>query len=152
MKLKVHEYDLPLKYKFGIPRETRTVQKTAIVEVSEGNYSGYGECVANHKYYKFTIDMIREDISSVENDLKNIDLATVKPEEIWGLLAAKLAHNPFAQCALDMSLTDLYGKIHNKKTHEIWELDTRKNPVTDYTIGIDTLDMMVKKLEEFNDW
>lgn len=152
MKCIVHEYDLPLKYKFGISRETRTVQKTAIVEVKDGSLSGFGECVANHKYYKFTIDMIREDIKSIEKDIQDVDLLTASVEDIWAQLAPKLSQNPFAQCALDMALHDLKGKKLNKKTYELWELDPINNPVTDYTIGIDTIEMMVKKLEEFKDW
>lgn len=152
MKCIVHEYDLPLKYKFGISRETRTVQKTAIVEVKDGSLSGFGECVANHKYYKFTIEMIRKDISSIEKEIQDIDLLSTSVEDIWDRLDPKLSQNPFAQCALDMALHDLKGKKLNKKTYQLWKLDPVNNPVTDYTIGIDSIDMMVKKLEEFKDW
>ncbi|MEA2076422.1 MAG: dipeptide epimerase [Candidatus Marinimicrobia bacterium] len=152
MKLKVHEFDLPLKYKFGISRETRTVQKTAIVEVMDGDISGYGECVANHKYYKFTIEMIREDIANISNILSKIDVLDVTPDKIWSMLNDELKHNPFAQCALDMALYDLWGKKQGKRTYELWNLDPGKNPVTDYTIGIDETDIMIKKMKEFDDW
>ena len=152
MKLKVHEFDLPLKYKFGISRETRTVQKTAIVEVMDGNISGFGECVANHKYYKFTIDMIREDMASVSSILENIDILETAPDKIWSLLDAKLHHNPFAQCALDMALYDLWGKKQGKRSYELWGLDPKTNPVTDYTIGIDETDIMIKKMKEYEGW
>ena len=152
MKLKVHEFDLPLKYKFGISRETRTVQKTAIVEVMDGDISGFGECVANHKYYKFTIEMIKEDMASVSNILEGIDILETAPDKIWSLLDEKLHHNPFAQCALDMALYDLWGKKQGKRSYELWGLDPKTNPVTDYTIGIDETEIMIKKMEEFKDW
>lgn len=152
MKLKVHEFDLPLKYKFGISRETRTIQKTAIVEVIDGDFSGYGECVANHKYYKYTIEMIREDMAKISPDLENINILEVPPAEIWSILDDKLKHNPFAQCALDMALYDLWGKKQGKKTYELWGLDPKNNPVTDYTIGIDETDMMLKKMKEYATW
>ncbi len=152
MKLKVHEYDLPLKYKFGISRETRTVQKTAIIEVIDGDYSGFGECVANHKYYKFTIDMIRDDMASVETDLNKVDIIATPPAEIWDMLNDKLKHNPFAQCALDMALYDLWGKKQGKATYELWGLNPKNNPVTDYTIGIDETPIMIKKMKEYADW
>jgi L-Ala-D/L-Glu epimerase / N-acetyl-D-glutamate racemase len=152
MKLRVHEFDLPLKYKFGISRETRTVQKTAIVEVIDGKFSGYGECVANHKYYKFTIDMIREDIDNVSAILSGIDVLQTPPQDIWNMLNDKLKHNPFAQCALDMALYDLWGKKQNKKTYTLWGLDSITSPVTDYTIGIDDIDIMIKKMKEFDGW
>ncbi len=152
MKLKVHEFDLPLKYKFGISRETRTVQKTAIIEVKDADLSGYGECVANHKYYKFTIEMILEVIASVSEILSNIYILNISPDNIWSMLNDKLKHNPFAQCALDMALYDLWGKKLGKKTYELWDLDPITSPVTDYTIGIDDTDIMIKKMKEFEDW
>ncbi len=152
MKLKVHEYDLPLKYKFGISRETRTIQKTAIVEVSDGDLSGYGECVANHKYYKYTIEMIRDDIANVAGLLQDMNILQTQPADIWDMLNDKLKHNPFAQCALDMALYDLWGKKQKKRTYELWELDPKTNPVTDYTIGLDETDIMIKKMKEFDGW
>lgn len=152
MKLKVHEFDLPLKYKFGISRETRTVQKTAIVEIIDGELSGFGECVANHKYYKYTIDMIREDMASIAPELEKMDIIDTPPAEIWEKFNDKLKHNPFAQCALDMALYDLWGKKLGKKTYELWGFDPKTNPVTDYTIGIDETEIMLKKMQEYADW
>jgi L-Ala-D/L-Glu epimerase len=152
IKLKVHEFDLPLKYKFGISRETRTVQKTAIIEAREEGLSGYGECVANHQYYRFTIDMIRDDIASVADIIARQDLLKTPPDKIWKAVDTELKHNPFARCALDMALWDLLGKKMNKATYELWGLDISNNIVTDYTIGIDDIDVMVKKMEEFYDW
>lgn len=128
MKVNVHEFDLPLKYKFGISRETRTVQKTAIIEVSDAEQSGFGECVANHKYYKFTIDMIREDITGVSDYLETLDLLKTSPDMVWANLNDKLKHNPFAQCALDMALWDLWGKKQGKKTWELWGLILQQVP------------------------
>ena len=152
MRVKVHEFDLPLKYKFGISRETRTVQKTAIIEVIDRDLSGYGECVANHKYYKFTIDMIRDDIKGIADYLEKLDIIATSPNEVWNDLNDRLMHNPFAQCALDMSLWDLWGKTQGKKTYELWGLNPETGPVTDYTIGIDDTDIMIKKMKEFDGW
>lgn len=152
MQIIVHEFDLPLKYKFGISRENRTVQKTAIVEVKDAALSGYGECVANHKYYKFTIGMIREDIAAASKILSEADLNESSPDRVWEKCKSLLQHNPFAQCALDMALWDLHGKKRNKRTYELWGLDPSANIVTDYTIGIDDIDIMIKKMEEYHDW
>lgn len=152
MKLKLHQFDLPLKYKFGISRETRTVQKTVIVELIDKDLHGYGECVANHKYYKFTVEDIFSDLKNIEKKLNNFDLHIQKPKDIWEKLSAELSHNPFAQNALDMAMYDLWGKIHNKPTYELLNLNPKNNPYTDYTIGIDTIDIMVKKLKEYSDW
>ncbi|MDZ7821430.1 MAG: enolase C-terminal domain-like protein [Candidatus Marinimicrobia bacterium] len=47
---------------------------------------------------------------------------------------------------------DLWGKKQGRATWELWGLDIRNNIVTDYTIGIDEIDVMVNKMEEFGDW
>ena len=43
---------------------------------------------------------------------------------------------------------DIYGKMKRKQLHELWKLDISKNPLTDITIGIDTIDNMVAKMKE----
>jgi len=42
----------------------------------------------------------------------------------------------------------LYGKMKRKQLHQLWNLDTSKSPVTDFTIGIADVDTMVKKMQE----
>jgi L-alanine-DL-glutamate epimerase-like enolase superfamily enzyme len=152
MELKLHEFDLPLKYKFGISQETRTVQKTIIAEVKQDGLSGYGEAVANHKYYGFTVERMFADLNSLRDDLKVRNIFETHPDTLWEMYHPRLKENPFAQCALDMALWDLYGKLKGKKTWDLWGLDASKRPVTDYTIGIDEIDVMKKKLLEFKDW
>lgn len=152
MKLKLHEFDLPLKYRFGISRETRTVQKTIIAEVIQDGESGYGEAVANHKYYGFTVERMFTDLNSLMEDLNVRNILETPPDALWRIYDSRLKENPFAQCALDMALWDLYGKLKQKRTWELWGLDASRRPVTDYTIGIDEIDVMKKKLLEFKDW
>jgi L-alanine-DL-glutamate epimerase-like enolase superfamily enzyme len=43
---------------------------------------------------------------------------------------------------------DLYGKLKRKQLHQLWSLDTATAPITDFTIGIDTIDKMVAKMKE----
>ncbi|MGH2643110.1 MAG: mandelate racemase/muconate lactonizing enzyme family protein, partial [Chitinophagaceae bacterium] len=88
-----------------------------------------------------------EDIEDVRSLLKKYSLQ--EPEQFWSDLYSSLQHNLFALCALDMAAWDLYAKIRNKKLYEIWNLDISHNPMTDYTIGIDTIENMVGKLMEF---
>lgn len=152
MDIKLHEFDLPLKYKFGISRETRTVQKTMIVELIQDGISGYGEAVANHKYYKYTFDQMSADLHSVKDCLSRFDLTKYTPQSLWLEMVTHLKSDPFALCALDMAAYDLWGKLHGQPTHRLLNLDPAENPVTDYTIGIDDVDVMVKKLHEFDGW
>jgi L-alanine-DL-glutamate epimerase-like enolase superfamily enzyme len=49
---------------------------------------------------------------------------------------------------LDIAGWDLFGKMKRKKLYELWGLDISKNPMTDFTIGIDAVDVMVDKMKE----
>jgi hypothetical protein len=52
--------------------------------------------------------------------------------------------NLFALCALDMAYTDLCARKKGKSYMTI-ELYYRENPLTDYTIGIASIEKMVSK-------
>jgi L-Ala-D/L-Glu epimerase len=63
-----------------------------------------------------------------------------------------LGHNRFALCALDQAAHDLWGKKLGQPVYRLWGLDLRQIPVSDYTIGIDTIPVMVSKMQEFDGW
>ncbi|MEY4727877.1 MAG: hypothetical protein RLZZ390_401, partial [Bacteroidota bacterium] len=43
---------------------------------------------------------------------------------------------------------DLFAKIRNKPLYAIWNLNPMKSPITDYTIGIDALEVMLEKIKQ----
>ena len=145
MKLKLHPFNLVLKHTFTISRESRDTQASLVVELSDGQYSGFGETTTN-PYYKITRDSLNEIIS--RNETAICALSTETPEEFWRKLYPLFKENLFALCALDIAYTDLYAKKKNKKLVDYWGLDITKNPMTDYTIGIDTVEKMVSKMKE----
>lgn len=149
MELRIHRYDLPLKHVFTISRESISVQQTLIVELRQDGERGYGEATTN-SYYGVTLDSMSASLESVAATLA--DRSLEDPAELWEELAPRLNRDPFAQCALDQAAHDLWGKLQNKPVYELWGLDISRNPVTDYTIGIDRPDVMVAKMQEFPDW
>ena len=62
------------------------------------------------------------------------------------------AHNPFALCALDEAAHDLWGKQLGAPVWKLWGLELKNLPLSDYTIGIDSIDVMVAKMHEFDGW
>lgn len=145
MKLTLHSFDLPLRHTFTISYDSRDVQETLIVELQQDNHTGYGEATSN-PYYGFTIESMTNALESIREKIESVKLTS--PEEFWGLMQPLLSDNPFALCALDMAANDLFGKLKEKPLHQLWGLDTSKMPLTNYTIGIDTIENMVKKLQE----
>jgi L-alanine-DL-glutamate epimerase-like enolase superfamily enzyme len=70
------------------------------------------------------------------------------PEEFWAMIHPYLQHDMFALCALDMAYNDLYARKKGKKLYELWDYSIDKNPLTDYTIGIASIEKMVAKMKE----
>jgi len=149
MQLTIHEFDLPLAHTFTISRESITVQKTLIVELEEDGYRGYGEATTNN-YYGFTFENMAAALERVRADLERTTLED--PVILWQQLHPKLKDNPFAQCALDQAAHDLWGKKLGQPVYRLWGLEAKNLPQTDYTIGIDDIDVMVAKMQEFPNW
>jgi L-alanine-DL-glutamate epimerase-like enolase superfamily enzyme len=49
---------------------------------------------------------------------------------------------------LDLAAHDLYGKLMGKPLHEIWCTGTDHYPITNYTIGLASIDIMLAKMQE----
>lgn len=145
MQLIFHRFDLRLKHTFTIAHDSRDVQPTLIVELWDGDESGLGEATAN-PYYGVTVDGM---ISALEN-VRSLAASYQgeRAEDLWTQAAPLLADHPFAQCALDEAAHDLVAKRAGKPLYQYWQLDSTHNPVTNYTIGIDTVEIMVAKMQE----
>lgn len=145
MKLIVKEYILKLKHTFTISRESIDVQPSLIVELESDGFSGFGEATSN-PYYNITVPMMIADLNKIRTIIEDIHNPT--PEEFWSLVHPYLKGNMFALCALDMAYTDLYARKKGKKLYEYWNYSIQNNPLTDYTIGIATIEKMVAKMKE----
>lgn len=145
MKLIIRTYELQLKHTFTISRESIDVQPSLIVELRDQGFSGYGEATSN-PYYNITVPMMQADLEKIRSLIESATDET--PEQFWAMVHPHLAHDMFALCALDLAYNDLYARKKGKKLYELWNYTTEKNPLTDYTIGIASIDKMVEKMKE----
>ncbi|MEC5142787.1 dipeptide epimerase [Chitinophaga sp. 212800010-3] len=146
MKLSLYPFELKFRYTFTISRKSKDVQPLLVVKLAQDGYHGLGE-TADNAYYHMTVPRLMEAIEQHRSFIEGYTLTT--PEVFWQDMYPLLRDNMFALCALDIAAWDLYAKQQQKKLYEVWNLDISHNPLTDYTIGIDTVDNMVKKLREF---
>lgn len=149
MKLRIRQFNLPLRHVFTISRGSISVQKTLIAELSEGGLTGYGEATTND-YYGFTFENMAAALQRVRPLLEARTLRD--PPDLWEECSSLLHDNPFAQCALDQAAHDLWGKQLGQPVYRLWSLTTDLIPASNYTLGIDTVDKMVAKLTEFPGW
>ncbi len=145
MVLKYKTSNLPFKHPFTISKGTKTHQPALLVELDFFGIKGYGEAPAI-AYYNIPVEKMIEDIETKRNFIEKFSFTD--PDRYWHYLHHLFPQNPFLVCALDMAGWDIYGKMKRKQLHELWKLDISKNPLTDITIGIDTIDNMVAKINE----
>ena len=145
MEVILRQFDLKLQHTFTISRESYDSQPTLIVELKDGIYSGYGEATSN-PYYGITVAKMIGDIEKIKPAIESVK--NLSPEDFWNLLFPYFKDNMFALCALDLAYNDLFARKKGKKLYEYWGFSPERNPKTDYTIGIDSIEKMITKLKE----
>ena len=146
MQLTLHPFELKFRHTFTISRKSKDVQPLLVVSLAQDGVSGLGE-TADNSYYNMTVPRLMQDINAHRAVIENHTLTS--PEALWEELYPLFKDNLFALCAIDLAAYDLYAKMRGRKLYELWELNISRNPLTDYTIGIDTVENMVSKLVEF---
>ena len=155
MKLTLHPFNLRIKERFTIAHTSRDSQEALVVELQDGNsVSGLGETTANPYYHvdlpgmQQQLDDLREIIEQYRiSNTQVAEGAEGSPEHFWQLMHPHLTNSPFTLCALDMATHDLYGKKVGQPLYKLWGLNPAKAPVSNYTIGIDTIETMARKLD-----
>jgi len=145
MKVKYKAYNLRFQHPFTISRGTKTHQPTFVVELEHFGIKGYGEAPAI-SYYNIPVEKMAADLEVKKTFLDKFSFTD--PERFWHYCHHLFPHNSFLVCALDIAGWDLYGKLKKKRLFELWELDFTNTPPTDFTIGIDTIDVMISKMKE----
>ena len=145
IKLSYKKINLPFKYPFTISKGTKTHQPSLIVKLEYFGQTGYGEAPAI-TYYDITVEKMIADLEAKKLFVEKFSLSD--PERYWHYLHHLFPNNPFLVCALDMAAWDIYGKMKRMPLHQLWGLDIANSPITDYTIGIDTKEIMLKKMAE----
>ncbi|MDX1938041.1 MAG: dipeptide epimerase, partial [Flavihumibacter sp.] len=144
MKLKYAAFNLPFKYPFTISKGTKTHQPSLVVELDFNGIKGYGEAPAI-TYYNIPVEKMIADIEAKKMFIEKY--ALTEPERYWHYLHHLLPQNNFLVCALDIAAWDIVGKLRGKPLYELWGGDMSKAPLCDYTIGIDSTEKMIEKMQ-----
>lgn len=138
-------YELPLRHPFTISRYTVTIQKTVVVTISDGAYSGYGEATVN-PYYHSTVERLTATLSKIQSA---VDFNSgMHPKQMWEMIQPLVGEDYFALCAVDMAYWDFYAKQHHLTVRHFFSQENTKTPLTSYTIAIDSIEVMQQKILE----
>lgn len=145
MKVSHRSFSLPFRHPFTISKGTKTHQPTFVVRLEHLGNFGIGEAPAI-AYYNIPVEKMQEDLERKKVFVEKF--AFTEPERYWHYLHHLFPANSFLVCALDIAGWDLYGKMKGKPLKEFWQNAGSKSPLCDFTIGIDTIDKMVEKMQE----
>lgn len=160
MNLQLHAFNLKMRDTFRISREVRDVQEALIVELQAtdaqgSSISGLGETTAN-PYYHFDIESMKAELEKLREKIEQYTITAEAsgehagtPEDFWQYMYPHLKNSSFTLCALDMAAHDLFGKKTGQPLYKLWGLDPKDSPVSNYTIGIDTIENMVHKMKSY---
>jgi L-alanine-DL-glutamate epimerase-like enolase superfamily enzyme len=146
VKLTSKQLDLQLTHTWTIARGSGTnIFKSVVVELTGADGTiGLGEAAATKRY--------KETAESVEAFLKKVDPRGLSFTDIEGsmtYLDTVSAHDMSAKCAINIALVDGAAKRAKKPIYDLLGLGFRENQhLTSFTIGIDSPDMIRKKVLE----
>lgn len=144
MTLDFRIFEMPLKHPFTISRYTVNIQKTMIARISDGDISGYGEATVN-PYYHSTVEKLSASVAKVKPVVDAIQ-EDLHPTQFWQLIEPYLKDDYFALCAIDIAYWDYFSRKRQKPLRDYFMgLGT---PLTSYTIGLDSIDVMKQKILE----
>jgi L-alanine-DL-glutamate epimerase-like enolase superfamily enzyme len=144
MRLSWKQYDLHLKHVFRISRSARDVAPIIIVELEHDGIIGIGES-SPLKRYQETPDTVIAYLRTVDLEKFNSPFDT---EEIMQYLEHLSPGNTSAKCAIDIALHDWIGKKLGVPLFMLWGLNPNTLPVSSFTIGIDTVEVVAQKVRE----
>jgi len=144
MKFGFRPYTLELKHVFTIATSSRTTTPVMLTQIEYEDLTGYGEAsmppYLGESHETATAFLSKVDLNKYENPF---DLET-----ILGDIDSIAPGNPAAKASVDIALHDLVGKLMHQPWYNIWGFNKNKTPLTSFTIGIDTPEVVRQKTKE----
>jgi L-alanine-DL-glutamate epimerase-like enolase superfamily enzyme len=144
MQAVYRSYHLELKHPFTIARFSRTDTPLILLKLNYEGAEGYGEASM--------VPYMGESIDTATAFLDKVEWGKFRYPfdfpEIIQYLDNIAPGQPAVKAAIDIALNDLNGKLEGKPCHELYRAASLKMPLTSYTIGIDTPEVIREKVRE----
>ncbi len=148
MNLTYQPFELELKHTFTIAKFSRTSTPLMLVQLHHDGQIGYGEASM--------VPYMGESQQTATEFLQKVDVAEFKYPFDFAYINQYLdtiaPGQPAIKAAIDIALNDLNGKLKQQPCWKLYGADPALMPVTSFTVGIDTPEMIVKKLEDAKDF
>ncbi len=143
MQLTYRPFELELKHPFTIAKFSRTSTPLLLLQLTHEGYIGYGEASM--------VPYMGESHLTAVDFLSKVNVRQFKYPfdfaEIISYLDGIAPGNPAIKAAIDIALHDLEGKLKQQPCWKLLGSDPQKMPVTSFTVGIDTPEVLIEKLK-----
>jgi len=137
-------FNLELKHPFAISRFSRTSTPLLLIRLRYENTDGYGEASM--------VPYLGESYHTAEIFLSKVDwsrfTAPFSFPDIISYLDSIDAGHPAIKAAIEIALNDINGKLLQKPCYEVYGANPAKMPLTSYTLGIDTPEVLKEKVAD----
>ena len=144
MELTYQPFELLLKHTFTIAKFSRTSTPVMLIKIDHEGYAGHGEASM--------VPYMGESFQSAMDFLKKVDARQFSHPFDFGEIIAYLDSiapgNPAIKAGIDIALHDLDGKLKQQPCWRLLGSDPAKMPLTSFTIGIDTPEVIIQKVKE----
>ena len=155
MRLIYHPVLLELNHPFRLATGTRTHTNAVLVEIHCYGQVGYGEA-AMPPYYGETHETASAFLQQVAAVLKmlahGLELSEIPLQIILAEIDLLAPGNHAAKAAVDIALHDLWGKMAGKPLWQLLGIQPENMPITSFTLGMDTPEMLRQKMQESEDF
>ena len=141
IQLRHHAVVLQLRHTFRLARGDSDSRLVLVVEIEHDGLVGRGEAAPIARYGQDAASAARAAEAMVAHigDPRGFESAAAR---------VAVAGEPAAEAAIDMALRDLAGKRLGVPLYELMGIDPSSMPVTSFTIGMDTPDIVEQKVRE----
>lgn len=141
---------LELRHPFRIATGMRTHTNAVLTQIRSGEYTGYGEA-AMPPYYGENCDTASSFLTRAKEVLGRVE-TPFSIENILAEIDAIAPGNHAAKASVDIALHDLRAKQQNKPLWQLLDADPAQMPPTSFTLGMDTPQLLQKKVDESADF
>jgi len=146
MKVSWEKIEVETAHPFRISRSVRTSEERVWVRLELDGIEGWGEADPS-TYYGETAATVDAALQHLTARLADVDdpflLETIERD-----LHALIGRNGAAHAAISSALHDWVGKRLGQPLWRLWGLDPGEAPLSSFTIGIDTPEVMAAKIRE----
>jgi L-alanine-DL-glutamate epimerase-like enolase superfamily enzyme len=144
MKTKTKILTLNLSDPFGVAPYTRSKKQVVLLTLCDGSETYYGEASPSG-YYNESLTSVQSAFQKVKGLLKEEEFFYIEPlmEEIF----KRIPNDNAARAMIEMALFDYIGRKTGLPLYKYLGLKPPENQQTSFTIGIDTIDQMLRKVD-----